>query len=171
MGENEDLTLKHAKKGVKTVNLNNTKGLAALVFALLSSAMQVHVRAFVTNDGLIELTPAENEFSSGGWINRSFSRVPPEEVEDAVSRLQYVPDEEELLYEALKMEPDPRKPPFISAEKAAEDVERLFYLLENGYSGYGYFLDVGSFDEAKAGILRELKRQPIWNSEELSSLI
>ena len=30
---------------------------------------------------------------------------------------------------ALEMEPDPRVPPFISTKKAAEDVERLFYLL------------------------------------------
>ena len=85
--------------------------------------------------------------------------------------LQYVPDEEELPYEALVMEPDPNMPPFISVEKAAEDVERLFYLLNNGYSGYGYFVNVDSFDEAKAGILRELRRQPVWNGEELSSLI
>ena len=171
-GENEDLTLKHARKGVKIANLTKAKVLTALVvFALLSSVMQAHVRAFATNDGLIELTPVENEVASGGWTNRTFSRVPPEEVEDAVSRLQYVPDEEELPYEALEMEPDPRKPPFISAEEAAEDVERLFYLLNNGYSGYGYFVNVGSFDEAKAGILRELGRQPVWNGGELSSLI
>lgn len=154
------------------MNLTNTKGLAALVvFTLLSSVLQVHVRAFATNNALIELTSVENEVTSGGWTNRSFSRAPPEEVEDAVSRLQYVPDEEELPYEALVMEPDPRKPPFISVEKAAEDVERLFYLLNNGYSGYGYFVNVDSFDEAKAGILRELRRQPVWNGEELSSLI
>ncbi len=166
------MTFKHARKGVKIANLSNVKGLTALViFALLSLVMQAHVRTFATNDGLIELTPVENEVVSGGWTNRTFSRVPPEEVEDAVSRLQYVPDEEELPYEALEMEPDPRKPPFISAEKAAEDVERLFYLLNNGYSGYGYFVNVGNFDEAKAGILRELGRQPIWNRGELSRLI
>jgi len=166
------LTLERALNGVKMVNLANAKGLTALVvFALLSSAIQAHVRVFTTNNGLIELTPVENEVASGDWTNRTFSRGPPEEVEDAVSQLQYVPDEEELPYEALEMEPDPRKPPFISTEKAAEDVERLFYLLNNGYSGYGYFVNVGNFDEAKAGILRELRRQPVWNREELSSLI
>ena len=166
------MVLKHARKGVKIAKLTKANGLTALVvFTLLSSVMHGHVRVFTTNDGLIELTPLANEVASGGWANRTFSRVPPEEVEDAVSRLQYVPDEEELPYEALEMESDPRKPPFISAEKAAEDVERLFYLFNNGYSGYGYFANVGSFDEAKAGILRELRRQPIWNGEELSSLI
>ena len=133
--------------------------------------MQTPIRGFATDDGLIELTHIANEAASGGWVNRSLSRVSPEEVEDAVSRLQYVPGEEALPYDALEMELDPRMPPFISAEEAAEDVERLFYLLENGYSGYGYFLNVGSFDEAEAGILRELRRQPVWNSEELSSLI
>jgi hypothetical protein len=161
-----------ARARVKIAKLTKVKGLTALVvFTLLSSVMQAHVRVFTTNDGLIELTLLVNEVTSGGWANRTFSRVPPEEVRDTVSWLQYVPDDEKLPYEAMEMEPDPRKPPFISAEKAAEDVERLFYLFNNGYSGYGYFVKVGSFDEAKAGILRELKRQPIWNGEELSSLI
>jgi hypothetical protein len=144
---------------------------ALVVFALLSSFVQTHVPALAINYGCIELAPVESDAVPGGWADRSLSRVPPEEVVDAVTRIQYVPDEEGLPYEELKMESDPRMPPFISADKAAEDVERLFYLLENGYSGYGYFLDVGSFDEAKAGILRELRSQPIWNGEELSSLI
>jgi hypothetical protein len=153
------------------MDLKNVKRLTALVvIALLLSFMKIPPRLFAINDELIELTHAANEVASGGWANRSLSRVPPEEVEDAVSRIQYVPDEEELPYEELEMEPSPRMPPFISARKAAEDVERLFYLLENGYSGYGYFSTVGSFDEAKEGILRGLRRQPIWNREELSSL-
>jgi len=144
---------------------------ALVVFTILSSVMHGPVHVFTTIDGLVELTPSADEAASGGWANRTFSRVPPEDVEDAVSRLQYVPVEEELPYEELEMEPDPKKPPFVSAEEAAEDVERLFYLLNNGYSGYGYFSNVGSFDEAEADILRELRRQPVWNSEELSSLI
>jgi hypothetical protein len=166
------LTLKHARKGMKIAKLTMAKLLAALVvFTLLSSVMQEHMRVFTTIDGLVEVTPLANEAASGGWANRTLSRVPPEEVEDAVSRLQYVPVEEELTYNELEMELDPKKPPFISAEKAAEDVERLFYLLKNGYSGYGYFVNVGNFDEAKAGILRKLEHQPIWNNEEFSSLI
>jgi len=165
-------SLRHARKVVKNAELTIVKALAALlVFTLLSSVMQEHVRVFTTVDGLVELTPIANGTASGSWANRTFSRVPPGEVEDAVSRLQYIPVEEELPYNELEMELDPRMPPFISAEKAAEDVERLFYLLENGYSGYGYFVNVGSFDEAKASILRELGRQPVWNSEEFSSLI
>jgi len=144
---------------------------ALVVFALLTSIVQTHVPALAINDGRIELAPVDSDVVPRGWADRSLSRAPPEEVEDAVSRIQYVPDEEDLPFEALEMEPDPKIPPFISTEKAAEDVERLFYLLENGYSGYGYFLNVGSFDEAKAGILQGLRRQPIWNSEELSSLI
>jgi len=157
---------------VKIAKLTKVKvSTALLVFTLLSSAMQANMRVFTTNYGLIELTLLMNEVASGVWANRTFSRAPPEEVRATVSRLQYVPDDEKLPYETLEMEPDPRKPPFVSAEKAAEDVERLFYLFNNGYSGYGYFVNVGSFDEAKAGILRELKRQPIWNGKELSSLI
>jgi hypothetical protein len=146
--------------------------LAALfIFTLLSSVILAHVRVFTSNSGLIELAPSANEVATGGWANRTLSRVPPEEVEDAVSQLQYVPLEEELPYNELEMELDPKKPPFVSVEEAAEDVERLFYLLNNGYSGYGYFVNVGSFDEAKDGILRELRCQPVWNGEELSSLI
>ena len=87
------MVLKHARKGVKIAKLTKANGLTALVvFTLLSSVMHGHVRVFTTNDGLIELTPLANEVASGGWANRTFSRVPPEEVEDAVSRLQYVPD-------------------------------------------------------------------------------
>jgi hypothetical protein len=157
---------------VKKAELTKVKRLTALVvFTLLSSLMQANMHVFTTNGGLIEFPLLVNEVASGGWANRTFSNVPLEEVRATVSKLQYVPDDEKLPYEALEMEPDPRKPPFVSAEKAAEDVERLFYLFNNGYSGYGYFVNVGSFDEAKTGILRELKRQPIWNGEELSSLI
>ena len=158
--------------GAKIVNPTNAKRLTTLVvLALLSSVAILPVPAIAITDGLIELAPVESGAAHGDWADRSLSRVPPEEVEEAVSRIQYVPDEEELPIEALETDPDPRMPPFISKEKAAEDVERLFYLLENGYSGYGYFRDVGSFDEARAGILRGLRRQPIWNREELSSLI
>ncbi len=164
------LVITHTR--VEKAKLKKIKILTVLVvFTLLSSVMQANVRVFTTNDGLIELTLLVNEVASGGWTNRTFSKVPLEEVREIVSRLQYVPGDEKLPYEALKMELDPRKPPFVSAEKAAEDIERLFYLFNKGYSGYGYFVNVGSFDEAKAGILRELKRQPIWNGEELSSLI
>jgi len=107
-----------ARARVKIAKLTKVKGLTALVvFTLLSSVMQAHVRVFTTNDGLIELTLLVNEVTSGGWANRTFSRVPPEEVRDTVSRLQYVPDDEKLPYEAMEMEPDPRKPPFISARK------------------------------------------------------
>ena len=166
------MALKHARKAAKNSELTMAKVLAALVvFTLLSSVMQEHVRVFTSIDELVELTPLADEAAFRGLANRTLSRVPPEEVEDAVSRIQYLPGEEELPFQELEMEPDPRMPPFISAEKAAEDVARLFYLLENGYSGYGYFVNVGSFDEAEADILRELKRQPVWNHDELSSLI
>jgi hypothetical protein len=157
---------------VKIVKLTKEKRLTALlVFTLLPSVMQAYVRVTTTYDGLIELKPSANEVAFESWANRSFSWVPPEEVEDIVSRLQHVPGEEELPFEELEMELDPRMPPFISAGKAEEDVERLFYLLNNGYSGYGYFANVGNFDEARARILQELSRQPVWNGEELSSLI
>ncbi len=154
------------------MNLTNARVLTVLVgFTLLSSVIQGDMHVFAYNDRFIELAPDENDVVSASWVNRTFYRVPPEEVEDAVSRMQHVPDEEGLPYEALEMELEPKKPPYISGEKAAEDIERLFYLLKNGYSGYGYFINVGNFDEAKAGILRELRRKLVWNSWELSSLI
>lgn len=113
-------------------------------------------------------------FVSAGPLMHAFSSLPRatlDEVRNYVSHLQYVPDDEELPYEALEMELDPKKPPYISNEKVAEDVERLFYLLSHGYAGYGYFINVGDFDEAKADILAELRYQPVWNQKELSSLI
>jgi hypothetical protein len=105
------------------------------------------------------------------WDNRNLSRASPEEVRAAVTRIQHIPGDEGLRFEELEMELDPRMPPFVSAEEAAEDVERLFYLLENGYSGYGYFSDVESFDEAEAAILGGLRHQPVWNRVEFSRLI
>jgi hypothetical protein len=105
------------------------------------------------------------------WDNRNLSRASPEEVRAAVTRIQYIPGDEGLRFEELEMELDPKMPPFVSADEAAEDVERLFYLLENGYSGYGYFSDVEGFNEAEAAILRRLRRQPVWNRDELSRLI
>jgi hypothetical protein len=154
------------------MNHVNGKRMAVMVLiTLLSSIPQASMHAFTANVGLIEVTSVENDVVLEELFYRSLDRAPPEEVKDAVSRIQYVPGDEGLPFEELEMELDPRIPPFVSAEKAAEDVERLFYLLENGYSGYGYFLNVGNFDEAKADILQGLRRRPIWNSEELSSLI
>lgn len=42
------------------------------------------------------MVPVESDAVPGGWADRSLSRVPPEEVVDAVTRIQYVPDEEGL---------------------------------------------------------------------------
>jgi hypothetical protein len=166
------LAHEQARRWVQISKLTKAKALKSLmVFALLSSVMQGRAGVHATSHWLIDSPRVEDGVASGDWANRTISRVPPEEVIDAVSRLQHVPDEEELPIGALEMELDPRMPPFVSKAEAAEDVERLFYLLENGYSGYGYFANVGSFDEAKADILRELRLQPVWNGEELSRLL
>jgi len=152
------------------VNPPRAEWLAVLIaFTILSSATIATLNSFPIT--VVQGSLAENSVALADWSDRTFSRASPEEVRDAVTQIQFIPDEEGLHFEELEMESDPKKPPFVSAEKAAEDVERLFYLLENGYAGYGYFSNVESFDEAKAAILRGLRRQPVWNSDELSGLI
>jgi hypothetical protein len=114
---------------------------------------------------------AESDLIPEDWTNRTFHRASPEEVEETVSQMQYLPNEEPLPFEALEIATNAKTPWFIFKAGALEDVEQLFYLLEKGYAGYGYFADKGSFDEAKGNIINELDSKPIWTSDELSNLI
>jgi hypothetical protein len=158
------------REEAKPVKLPSAKKLAVLiVFTLLPSATMALLPSFPIDAA--QASPAENNVALADWSDRNLSRASPEEVRDAVTRIQYIPGEEGLHFEELEMEPDPKKPPHVSSEKAAEDVERLFYLLENGYSGYGYFSELASFDEAEAAILKGLNRRPVWNRDELSRII
>ena len=125
----------------------------------------------IFNDEAPQFVLAESNLSQEDWTNRTINRVTPEEVEENVSQMQFLPDEEALYFEALEIDKKVRKAWFVFKAGAVEDVERLFYLLETGYAGYGYFADKGSFEEAKARIIEELDSKPIWTNNELSNLI
>lgn len=99
------------------------------------------------------------------------SSVSREEAEAFISRFQYVPDDDALPKEALSIDVNAKPPRKISVEEAADDVERLFYLLSHGWCGYGYFRTLGDFDEAKEGILGKLNDKSQWSPDDLSRLV
>ncbi len=104
------------------------------------------------------------------WFLPALS-VPREEARAYIAQLQYVPDNDELPREALRMDLDAKLAKSITTAAAAEDVERLFYLLSHGWSGYGYFRPKGDFDAAKENILGELDGKSKWSPADLSRLI
>ncbi len=127
----------------------------------------------VGSDKLLTKKAAEEAITSfdGEWTFPPFSSVPQEVALEYIIQLQYIPEDNELPKEALRMEIDPKPPSSISAEEAAEDVEYLFYLFSHGYCGYGYFMTQSNFDEAKQTILSELETQPQWSPEDFSQLL
>jgi len=85
--------------------------------------------------------------------------------------MQHEVGAEELPFDVLEVEPGFKEPLFLKVEDAREDVERLFYLLENGYAGYGYFEDLGDFEVSKEGIMAELDGKYILQRGDLSKII
>ena len=113
----------------------------------------------------------QKEASSGDWTRRELIFSPSYLVENTVSEMQHEAGEEELPFDALLADKGYREPLFITAGAARDDVERLFYLLENGYAGYGYFKDKGDFQGAKEGILAELDGKIILRGSELTDIL
>jgi C-terminal processing protease CtpA/Prc len=107
----------------------------------------------------------------GEWILPPFSSVPREEARAYLSRIQYIPEDEELPMEALTIHIDSGASSQVTPEEAAKDVEYLFYLFSHGYCGYGFFSTRGDFDGAKKNILDELETASSWSSEDLSQLL
>lgn len=140
------------------------------IFLSIIILLGLRLPVFVSQCGLIEYevndVPALND-----WINRPLIFASPEEVECMVSQMQYIPSEETLPFDALEMKMNFNKPLFITRSDAREDVERLFYLLENGYAGYGYFNEGQRFQEAKESIIQEIDKKPLMRSSGLSSLL
>ena len=85
-----------------------------------------------------------------------------DDVEKRLLELRRTWQDEELPLEALTIDPDRKRPRSVSREEAAEDVERLFYLLSHGWSGYAFFDVEGSFDRGKERILEALRSRPEW---------
>jgi hypothetical protein len=91
------------------------------------------------------------------------------EVESVVYQMQYLPSDEYLEYEKLELSTS-FHPLFISKTDAKEDTERLFYLLENGYAGYGYFNINNLYQEAKDAIISEIDGKTILTRSDLSTI-
>jgi hypothetical protein len=104
------------------------------------------------------------------WIRTRFDAPLDEEVRATVDRLRYTWDDAELPLADLRMDVGAKPRRRISAQQAAEDVERLFYLLSHGYSGYGFFNQQGEFAQAKARILEEVSSRRTWSSSDLARL-
>ena len=112
----------------------------------------------------------ENAQARTEWYFPALS-VSRDEARAYIAQLQYVPDDDELPKEALRMDLDAKLAKSITSAQAAEDVERLFYLLSHGWSGYGYFRTKGDFDAAKESILGKLEGKSKWSPADLSRLI
>lgn len=91
------------------------------------------------------------------------------EVESVVYQMQYLPSDEYLEYEKLELSTS-FHPLFISKTDAKKDTERLFYLLENGYAGYGYFNINNLYQEAKDAIISEIDGKTILTRSDLSTI-
>jgi hypothetical protein len=100
----------------------------------------------------------------------NFNSASQGEIETFVSNMQYLPDDESLRYADLEMQMIFNKPLFITKTAAKEDTERLFYLLENGYAGYGYFNTENQFQVAKNEILSEIDTKIILTSSDLETI-
>ena len=108
---------------------------------------------------------------ASAWIRTRFDAPLEENVRETVERLRYAWDDAELPLADLIVEPGAKPLRRVSAQQAAEDVGRLFYLLSHGYSGYGYFDQQGEFDRAEARILETLATRSGWSTDELARLI
>ena len=105
------------------------------------------------------------------WIQTTFDAELDEGVRDYVDQLIFEWDDAELPLADLTMDVGARSPWRISAQQAAEDVERLFYLFSHGYSGYALFNQHGEFEQARERILQELSLKSSWSSNAFSSLL
>ena len=108
---------------------------------------------------------------ASGWIRTRFDIPLDEDVRETVERLRHTWDDAELPLADLLVEPGAKPRQRVSAEQAAEDVERLYYLLSHGYSGYGFFDQEGEFDRAEARTLEALASRSGWSADELAHLI
>ncbi len=105
------------------------------------------------------------------WFQTTYDTEFTENISGSVSQLQYQWDDAELPLADLTMDVNAKPPRKITPQQAAEDVERLFYLLSHGYSGYAFFNQQGELERAKTRSLQALASQPSWSGEALSGLL
>ena len=105
------------------------------------------------------------------WIRATYDYDLGEGFHDYIEDLQYQWIDTEIPLEDLMIDLDAKSPLRVTQEEALEDVDRLFYLLSHGYSGYAFFGQDGEFDTAQANIEQELTKKSTWSKNALSDVI
>ncbi len=108
---------------------------------------------------------------ASAWIRTRFDAPLDKAVRQYADQLRFAWDDAELPLANLTVDMGAKARRLLSAQQAAEDVERLFYLFAHGYSGYAFFNQQGEFAQAKARILEALPSRSQWSSEDLTSLL
>ena len=115
---------------------------------------------------IVEAAPPASD-----WLRTTYETEVDANLRDALASALHTWDDAELSVDELTMDVEARAARRISADQAAADVERLFYLLSHGYAGYGTHNRQGQFAQAKADILQELSTKRAWTSGALSALL
>ena len=83
------LDLNDVRMNIKRVSLT-----ASIILIILMGLSFAQFLFGATGESGLVL--AKSDLLSGDWTNRTFNRVSPDEVEETVSQMQYVPEEEVL---------------------------------------------------------------------------
>ncbi len=108
---------------------------------------------------------------TSAWIGSRFEAPPDEDLAGAIDPLLYSWDDDELPLAELLVDAGARTRRSVSAQQAAEDVDRLFYLFAHGYSGYEFFNQQGQFDQAETRIPEMVATRSRWSIDDLAHLI
>jgi hypothetical protein len=90
---------------------------------------------------------------------------------EIIASWQHHPTGPELPVSELTLDPNRKPRGHVSRSDAAQDVDRFFHLLQNGYCGYGYFSRDNDFDAARADILKDLQSRQTWPTREFAALV
>lgn len=107
---------------------------------------------------------------STDWIQTTYDMTLDSDLREYISQLRYTWEDSELPLKDLLIDLDAEKPRKINSQQAAEDTERLFYLLSHGYSGFAFFNNDNAFLQAKTQILESIQSQSSWTYDALSNL-
>jgi C-terminal processing protease CtpA/Prc len=129
-------------------------------YVLRRNAAEEALRAIIAN-----APPASD------WIQTTYETELDASLRATVDQLQFDWQDNELPLQDLTMDLDARPPRRISAQQAAQDVQRLFYLFSHGYAGYGFFNQDREFEQAKTHILEALSAQASWTPQALSGIL
>ncbi len=130
-------------------------------------------------DGILRRNAAEEAIRAliaaappaSDWVQSAYDAERDESLRDSVAQLLYAWNDLELSIQDLTMDVNVNPRGSITSQQAAEDTERLFYLLSHGYAGYAFFNQEGAFERAEASILAELPSQSSWSSDAFSALL